>query len=139
MPVLFTSFFKRKYFGASKRGVCLFVYNFKTFFFFSNCFSDGSTAPYFVHLWSLLVVIRGARFFVCPTFFFIAQMVKNPPAVQETWFDSWVRKICWRRDRLLIPVFLGFPCGSSGKKSSRNVGELGSIFALGRSPGEGKG
>ena len=23
-------------------------------------------------------------------------------------FDSWVRKICWRRDRLPTPVFLGF-------------------------------
>ena len=30
----------------------------------------------------------------------IARLVKNPPATQETWFDSWVRKICWRRDRL---------------------------------------
>ena len=35
----------------------------------------------------------------------IAQLVKNPPAVQETWFDSWVRKICWRRERLPTPVF----------------------------------
>ena len=24
-------------------------------------------------------------------------------------FDSWVWKICWKRDRLLTPVFLGFP------------------------------
>ena len=23
-------------------------------------------------------------------------------------FNSWVRKICWRRDRLPTPVFLGF-------------------------------
>ena len=29
----------------------------------------------------------------------------NPP------FNSWVGKICWRRDRLPTPVFLGFPCG----------------------------
>ena len=36
----------------------------------------------------------------------IAQSVKNPPAVQETWFDSWGRKIYWRRDRLPTPVFL---------------------------------
>ena len=27
----------------------------------------------------------------------VAQMVKNPPAMQETWFDPWVRKIPWRR------------------------------------------
>ena len=46
----------------------------------------------------------------------IAQLVKNLPAMQETpVFDSWVGKICWRRDRLLTPIFLGFPCGSAGK------------------------
>ena len=54
----------------------------------------------------------------------IAQLVKNPPAVQETWFDSWVRKIPWRRDRLPTPLFLGFPCGSAGKDSTRSVGDL---------------
>ena len=59
------------------------------------------------------------------------------------WLDnqaySWVRKIHWRRDRLLTPVFLGFPCGSAGKESACNVGDLSSIPGLGRSPGEGKG
>ena len=34
---------------------------------------------------------------------------------------------------------MGFPCGSSGKESSGNVGDLGSVPGLGRSPGEGKG
>ena len=38
--------------------------------------------------------------------------------------DSWVRKICWRRDRLPTPVFLGFPGGSDGKESACNVGDL---------------
>ena len=33
----------------------------------------------------------------------------------------------------------GFPCGSAGKESPCNVGDLGSIPGLGRSPGEGKG
>ena len=42
-------------------------------------------------------------------------------------------------DRVPTPVFLGFPCGSAGKKSTRNVEDLGSIPGLGRSPGEGKG
>ena len=58
--------------------------------------------------------------------------------MQETllWFR--VGKILWRRDRLPTPVFLGFPCGSAGKESACNVGELGLIPALGRSPGEGK-
>ena len=32
-----------------------------------------------------------------------------------------------------------FPCGSAGKESTCNVGDLGSIHGLGRSPGEGKG
>ena len=44
-----------------------------------------------------------------------------------------------RRDRLSTPVFLGFPYGSAGKESSCNVGDLGSIPGLERSPGEGKG
>ena len=34
---------------------------------------------------------------------------------------------------------LGFPCGSAGKESARNAGDLGSIPGLKRSPGEGKG
>ena len=34
---------------------------------------------------------------------------------------------------------LGFPDGSAGKESACNMGELGSIPGLGRSPGEGKG
>ena len=45
----------------------------------------------------------------------------------------------WRSDRLPTPVFLGFPCGSAGKESACNAGDLDSIPGLGRSPGEGKG
>ena len=44
-----------------------------------------------------------------------------------------------RRDRLPTPVFLGFLCGSAGKESACNVGDLGSIPGLERSPGEEKG
>ena len=33
-------------------------------------------------------------------------MVKNLPAVQETGFDPWVRKIPWKREWLPTPVFL---------------------------------
>ena len=69
----------------------------------------------------------------------IAQLVKNPCAMQETLAQFQVRKIPWRRDRLPTPVFLGFPGGSAGKESTRNVGDLGSIPGLGRPPGEGKG
>ena len=53
-------------------------------------------------------------------------------------FDSWVRKIHWRKDRLPTPVILGLSCGSTGKESACNAGDLGSIPGLGRSPGEGK-
>ena len=41
--------------------------------------------------------------------------------------------------RLPTPVFLGFPGGSAGKESTSNVGDLGSIPGLGRSPREGNG
>ena len=34
----------------------------------------------------------------------IAQLVKNPVAMQETPVRSWVGKISWRRDRLPTPV-----------------------------------
>ena len=40
---------------------------------------------------------------------------------------------------LPTPVFLGFPCGSAGKESMCNAGDLGLIPGLGRSTGEGKG
>ena len=33
----------------------------------------------------------------------------------------------------------GFPCGSPGKESACNVGDLGMILGLDRSPGEGRG
>ena len=47
--------------------------------------------------------------------------------------------ICCRRDRLPTPVFLGFSCGSAGKESTCDAGDLGSIPGLGKFPGEGKG
>ena len=55
--------------------------------------------------------------------------------MQETlvWFLG--QEDPWRRDRLPTPVFLGFPCGSAGKESACNAGDLGPIPALGRSPG----
>ena len=66
-----------------------------------------------------------------------AQLIKNLPSLQETWFNSWVRKIPWRKDRLPTPIFLGLPGGSTSKESACNVGDLGSIPGLGRSLGEG--
>ena len=70
----------------------------------------------------------------------IAQLVKNPPAIQETPVQFLGGKIRWRRRyRLPTPVLLGFPHGSAGKESTCYVGDLGLIPGLGRSPGEEKG
>ena len=38
-----------------------------------------------------------------------------------------------------LALFLGFPCGSAGKESTCNAGDLGLIPGWGRSSGEGKG
>ena len=65
----------------------------------------------------------------------IAQLVKNPPAVQETLVQFLVGKIHWRRDRLPTPVFLGFPGGSAGKEFACNAGGLSLIPGSGRCPG----
>ena len=65
----------------------------------------------------------------------IAQLVKNPPAVQ----DFWVEKIPWRRDRLPTPVFMGSPDDAGGKESACSVEDLGSIPGWGRSPERGHG
>ena len=84
-------------------------------------------------------------YIACFFFFFflprdlVAQLVKNLPAVQETWLDSWVGKIPWRKDKLATPVFLGFPGDSDGKESAWNAGDRSLIPGLGRSPGRGCG
>ena len=35
----------------------------------------------------------------------VAQLVKNLPAKWETWFDPWATEISWKRERLPTPVF----------------------------------
>ena len=35
----------------------------------------------------------------------MAQLVKNMPAMQKTWFNPWVGKMPWRRERLPTPAF----------------------------------
>ena len=47
--------------------------------------------------------------------FLISQMVKNLPAMQETWVHPWVRKIPWRREWQPTPVLL--PGESHGQRS----------------------
>ena len=41
----------------------------------------------------------------CSCISLVAQLVKNLPAMQETWFGPWVGKIPWRRERLPTRVF----------------------------------
>ena len=99
---------------------------------------------------------------------FVAQLVKICLQWRRPRFESWVGKIPWRRKWQSTPVLLPgkshgqrslvgyspwgrkesdtterlyftFPCDSAGKESTCNVGDLGSIPGLGRSPGEGHG
>ena len=69
----------------------------------------------------------------------MAQAVKRLLAMQETW----VRSLGWEDplEKEMAPhsSILGLPCGSADKESACNVGDLGSITDLGRSPGEGQG
>ena len=81
----------------------------------------GSTVPLSFFVFLLWNLSFSSKVIMCTSL--IAQLVKNPPAIQETRFNPWVGKIRWRRARLLTPVFLGFSCDSAGR----------------RSPGEGKG
>ena len=39
---------------------------------------------------------------------------------------------------LILIITMGLPCGSAGKESTCNTGDLGSVPGLGRSPGEGE-
>ena len=77
--------------------------------------------------------------FPCGLVSLIAQLVKNLPAMQETPVQFLGQEQQLEKDRLSTPVFLGFPCGSAGKESACNAGDLSFIPGLGRSPGEGKG
>ena len=67
----------------------------------------------------------------------VARLVKNLPAVQETPVWLLVRMFPWRRDRLPTPVFLGFPGGSDGKESTCSVGDMGLIPGFGNPLKEG--
>ena len=71
--------------------------------------------------------------------FQVVHLVKNLPAMQETLGQFLGQEDPLEKDRLPTPVFLGFPGGSDGKESAGNMGDLGSIPGLGRSPGGGYG
>ena len=65
----------------------------------------------------------------------VAQLVKNPPAMQEIL----VRKIPRRWERLPTPRFLGVSDSSDGKEPACNAGDPGSISGSGRSSWDGRG
>ena len=69
----------------------------------------------------------------------IAQLVRDPPAMQETPVQFLGQEDPLEKGWTTSPIFLGFPHGSAGKESACNVGDLGLIPCLGRSSGEGKG
>ena len=69
-----------------------------------------------------------------------------PKAFYTFAFSKQVPRSFVFQEALLLPAFkfcsshtLGFPCGSAGKESACNVGDLGSIPGLERSLGERKG
>ena len=68
-----------------------------------------------------------------------AQLVKNPPAMQETpvLFLGW--EVPWGNDRLPTPVFMDFPGSPDGEESACNAGGLRLILGLGGCPGGGHG
>ena len=71
----------------------------------------------------------------------IAQLVKNPPAMQETpvRFHFGLGRSAGEGIGYLLQYYWTFPCGSADKESVCNARNLDLISGLGRSPGEGKG
>ena len=64
----------------------------------------------------------------------VAQLVKNLPAMQETLVQFLGHEDSLEKGYATY-TSSGLPGGSDGKKSACNVGDLGSIPGLGRSPG----
>ena len=59
--------------------------------------------------------------------------------MQESWVQFLGQEDPLEKGQATHSSILGLPCGSAGKESPCNVGDLGAIPGLGRSPGEGKG
>ena len=69
----------------------------------------------------------------------IAQLVKNPPAMQETLVQLLGQEDPLEKGQASHSIFSGFPGGPSGKESPCNVGDLASNPESGTFPGEGNG
>ena len=70
----------------------------------------------------------------------INEKKKKKRILQCRWprFNSWAKKIPFRRDRLSTSIFLRFPDGSAGKESICKAEDLGSIPGLGSPLEKGK-
>ena len=86
------------------------------------------------------------RVLSCPPVFSLLPDICGLPQQFPTYCD--IRTLFqWLNSTLLkfngvngtLNTLLGFPCGSAGRESACNAGDLGSIPGLGRSPGEEKG
>ena len=69
----------------------------------------------------------------------VSQLVKNPPAMWETWVQSLGWEDLLVKGKATHSNILGLPLWLSCKESACNVGDLSLIPELGGSPGEGKG
>ena len=91
-----------------------------------------------IALWEALASCIG-RDFTAAWDSLVAQLVKNPPATWETW----VRLLHWEepleKGKATHSSILAWSIPYTGKESACNVGDLGSIPALGRAPGGGQG
>jgi len=62
----------------------------------------------------------------------------NEPYFWDIGASLIICKLIKPKINMMYQYVLGFRCGSAGKESACNEGDLGSISGLGRSPGEGK-
>ena len=69
----------------------------------------------------------------------VAQLVKNPPAMQEIPVGFLGQEDQLEKGQATHSSILGLPHDSAGKESACNARDLGSIPELGRSSGEGNG
>ena len=67
--------------------------------------------------------------------FLIAQLIENPPAMWETLVLFLGQEDPLEMGEATHSSVLGLSCGSAGKESVCNAGDLGLIPGLGRSPG----
>ena len=64
----------------------------------------------------------------------VAQLVKNPPSIKENLVGFLGQEDPLEKGQANHSSILGLPCGSAGKESACNMGDLGSIPGLGRFP-----